>query len=232
QLMSSKKARLPNSYSIYNLARALNRNVDYFLGTTVPMSGSRSSFSIDLYQDGFDNTKRLYLDALVAGRFSEFVQVADTIPDFLKTEATCVAEYGPGEDVVQHAAVMGQVRAQLASQSLRALILCDSAVVYQLVKGVGLYKSLADADRDAQLDLMVTYFDDHFPDVFCNLVPYRQHQLSPVSLFDRVHLVTPLFGGHLQVTNALMFDDLHTKAAKAARRGVPLKQYIDLISDS
>ena len=231
QLMSEKKSRLPNSFTIYCLARALNRNVDYFLGTTPQLTGTRATFAIELYRDGFANTERLFATTVFSGQARGLTMICDTIPDFLKTEAVLVAEYGGGPEVTQHARKIAQMRAQASSAHLGGLVLCDTAVVYQLVKGIGIYKSLADADRTAQINLLTGFFEERFPEVFCNVLNYRQHHLSPVLMHDHANLVAPIFGWHMQVTNAAMFQELTETAANAARKGVPVKQYIDLVAD-
>lgn len=231
QLMSSKKSRLPNSFTIFNLARALNRNVDYFLGTTAPLDGTRATFAIELYQNGFANAEHLYRQTVYAGTVTDLTLICDTLPDFLKTGPVLVAEYGATPEVTGHAARIAEMRTRDGAAQVGGVVLCDTAIVFQLVKGIGIYKSLSEADRVAQLDLLTRYFDERFPEIVCNLVSYRQHHLSPVLMFDHAVLVTPLFGWHMQITNAAMYRELSEKARTAARRGVPLKQYVDLVAD-
>jgi transcriptional regulator with XRE-family HTH domain len=231
QLMSNKKARLPNSFTIYSLARVLNRNVDYFLGTTSPLAGERATFAIELYHNGFANAERLFQETIFSGSVTDLTLVCDTIPDFLKTEALLVAEYGPRPEVLAHARRMADQLARHAHAKVQGLVLCDTAVVYQLVKGIGLYRALPEADRAAQLGLLTSYFEDRFPDIYCTIVQYRQHQLSPVMMYDRSVLVVPMFGWHMQITHSAMYRELSENAQNAARKGVPLKQYIDLVSD-
>lgn len=231
QLLSNRKARLPNSFTIYSLARALNRNVDYFLGTTAPLEGGRATFSIELYHSGFANAERLWRETICSGAADGFTLVCDTIPDFLKTEAVLACEHGARPEVIEHAGRIARLRADHEAVQIRGLILCETSVVYQLVKGIGLYRSLSEADRAAQIAIMTSYFDARFPDLYCTLVSYRQNNLSPVLMYDRAVLVAPMFGWHMQITHAAIFREMAEAALNASRKGVPLRQYVDLVAD-
>ena len=231
QLLSNRKARLPNSFTIYCLARALNRNVDYFLGTTAPLAGERATFAIELYQNGFMNAERLWRETVFSGNDRVFTLVCDTLPDFLKTEAVLACEHGTSAEVADHGARMAHMREAHGATPARGLVLCETSIVYQLVKGIGLYRTLSEADRNAQIGIMNRYFDAHFPDLTCTLVSYRQNKLSPVVMYDHAVLVAPMFGWHMQITHAAMFREMSDAALNASRKGVPLRQYIELVAD-
>lgn len=229
QLMSDKSARLPNSYSIYNLARALNRNVDYFLGSSMRLVGNRASLHVDFHEDALLNIGRLCREVVLKPDGPGTVLIADTLPDFAKTEQTLAAELGPSAAVTEHAAEMAELRATCQRSRIRGIVLCDSAVVMQLIRGSGLYRALDDHARQAQIALMVEFFELRFPDLLCHVVSFRQHRLSAALLYDQVNIAAPLFGGLAQVANATVYEQLHARAEMAARRGVPLRQFVDLI---
>lgn len=230
QLLSDKTARLPNSYSIYNLARALNRNVDYFLGSSVRLVGSRTSLHVDFHEDALGNILRLCREVVLQPDGPGTVLIADTLPDFAKTEQTLAAELGPSVTVSEHAARMAELRAGCERRRINGIMLCDSAVMMQLIRGTGLYRTLDDHARQSQIALMVEFFELRFPDLLCHVVAYRQHGLSAALLYDQVNVAAPLFGGLAQVADAAVYEQLHARAETAARRGVPLRQFVELIS--
>jgi len=229
QLMSDKSARLPNSYSIYNLARALNRNVDYFLGSSVRLVGDRASLQVDFHEDALRNIARLCREVVLRPDGAGTVLIADTLPEFTKTEQTLAAELGASAAVTEHAAEMADLRATCQRNRIRGIVLCDSAILMQLIRGSGLYRALDEHARQAQIALMVEFFELRFPDLLCHVVSFRQHRLSAALLYDQVNIAAPIFGGLAQVANAAVYEQLHARAEMAARRGVPLRQFVDLI---
>ena len=170
QLMSDKSARLPNSYSIDNLARALNRNVDYFLGSSVRLVSNSASLHVDFHEDALQNIARLCREVVLQPDGAGTVLMADTLPDFPKTEQTLAAELGASAAVSEHAAEMAELRATCQRSRIRGIVLCDSAIVMQLVRGTGLYRALDEHARQAQIALMVEFFELRFPDLLCHVV--------------------------------------------------------------
>jgi transcriptional regulator with XRE-family HTH domain len=230
QLLSAKKPRLPNSYSVYNLARALDRTVDYFLAPAPQGRGPRMPLAVDYYESLLDEP--VWVNAGDQLSDTDFViDICDTLPDFLKTEATLLVEYGDRPETHEYFRRMEAVRARFAERPFHGFVLCDAPVVFQLISGVGLYRALSAEERQNQIALMVDYFEDHFPTVSCIVIHFRHLELSPALLFGKINVITTAFGGHIHIASSELFESIRRKALFAARKGVPLQQYVDLVGN-
>jgi transcriptional regulator with XRE-family HTH domain len=227
QLMSERTGRLPNSYSIYMLARSLNRTVDYFLGSAVDLGEVQTTVFADLHDDTLDALDRLCREVMLAPDAGPCVLMADTLPDYLKTAATLEAEYGTGAAIAAHATRIEAIRSTPARPA--GLVLCDPGVIVQLVRGGGLYRGMDTGARRNQIALMVDFFEARFPDLICSVAAFRPNGLGPALLYGRANVAAPVLGGVVQMTNETLFARLSARAQLAARRGVPLRQFVDLI---
>ena len=246
QLMSPGNRRLPRVETLTEIAGAQQVSIDWLLGLThtgpmqAEMMQEQTSFAHDARSP---NDERLIAWFAEAQGY-KIRYVPSTLPDLLKADATIrheLAHYvasSPEQMIDTAAARLAWTRGPGSD-----LECCNSVqAVESFARGEGIYRTLAHAERIAQLEHMIGLTDELYPTLRWFLFDGLQRYAAPVTIFgpqraalylgqmylvltstEHVHTLTRHFddlirGATVQPNEIPVFLDEQLKVAKRSRR--------------
>jgi transcriptional regulator with XRE-family HTH domain len=187
QLMAGKNARLPNAQVVAECARALGVSADWLLGLTD--RPERPGDVINSYMAVTD-AERSSADEQLNKWHHEAAgykirHVPATLPDILKTADMLTWEYGRqlARTTNQAIRAVDDNLDWFTSQNSDYEIAVPLHELESFARAEGYYRGLPAEIRLAQLDYLLSLYDEHFPSLRLFLFDARQIYSAPISVF-------------------------------------------------
>jgi transcriptional regulator with XRE-family HTH domain len=219
QLLSADNRRLPRAETLAELAASQQVSVDWLLGLTHtgPMQAEMLQEQTSFEEHALSHNDERLIAWFEEARGYKIRYVPSTIPDLLKTEdvirheLTHYVASRPEQKIETAAARLAWTRGPGSD-----LETCTSVqAVESFARGEGIWRTLPDAQRTAQLEQMIRITDELYPTLRWFLFDGLQRYAAPVTIFGPLRAALYLGQMYLVLTSAehvrtltRHFDDL------------------------
>lgn len=223
--MSEKNPKIPNLQTLYLIAKALGRSLDYLVGNTIEFDTDKQSFSVEFYANAFLPDNKIYETVAASDDSLYRVYICDTIPEFIKTEAVLKCELGQRLELIDYVERMKFLKATLLQSNMSGLFLCDTSMLHQMLSLTGLYRNLKLEDQLAQIEQLMNYTQSVFPKVTGFAVDYRSFDISTAYLYGHDKIVSFQHGGYFFYSSQVLTQQLHARIKSATQAGVLIDKF-------
>ena len=201
QLLNSKDPRLPNGFSLAQIASTLGVSCDWLLGisdeprTVTTFLDGALNFTPESRRAPIDTNLELWRHEASGYKIRH---VPTTFPELLKTQAVLYHEYGDyvvktGDQAIKDRDSQ-QDHARTSNNDFE--ICLPVQALQQFAKGEGVWENLPLATRKEQLEYMVKMLDEFYPKVRLYGFDQRNHYSIPFTVFGPIRAVMYIGQGY------------------------------------
>lgn len=225
--MSIDNPRIPNAYTLYLLANALNASIADLLGQDLSPIGTDQENVYQFFPDAFANQNDIYERVATSNPDAFRLYICDTLPELVKTPAVMRCEVGERAELAPYAERMEALLHQMEQMRAAGMYLCDRSIIEQLITRRGLYADLSQSDLDEQLARLSAFNQRFFPKATGYVVEYRKYGLSSCYLYGDDKIIMFQFDGYFAFSSQSLTDDLKTRIRAAVKNAPTVDSFIE-----